>query len=233
LCYFNGLLSQHYFHQQNPRIPPESRPLGCNADPFLEHRRVRQQSSRLTMVAGRQCRLRPLARCRPPGCRAAEVSLASACRGGTCPNGRVSWGQWKPLLPSPHRTHYWHRVTRMAYCFPSDSDGDALRRVIRDGSDLSKPMFIDFQIAVPNEATAKALANVAIKLGYRVSTYASPKCRLPWTCQCSTRMLATYEAVVAIQEELGEVSAEFGGHPDGWGTFGNGPNGQPPVRQTD
>jgi regulator of RNase E activity RraB len=121
----------------------------------------------------------------------------------------------------------------MAHCFPNDSDGDALRQVIRNGSDLSKPMFIDFQVAVPNEASAEALANVATKLGYRVSTYESSECRLPWTCECSTRMLATYEAVVAIQEELGAISVEFGGVPDGWGTFGNGPNGQPPVRTTD
>ncbi len=81
-----------------------------------------------------------------------------------------------------------------------------MRRVIRDGSDLSKPMFIDFQIAIPDEASAKALANVAIKLGYRVSTYASLKCSLPWTCECSTRMLATYEGVIAVQEELAEMT---------------------------
>jgi len=117
----------------------------------------------------------------------------------------------------------------MADGFPNDSDGDALRLVLKNGSDMSKPMFIDFQIAVPDEASAKAIADVAAKLGYRVSVYESPECRQRWTCQCSTRILATYENVIAIQEELAEISAEFGGRPDGWGTFGNGPNGQPPV----
>jgi regulator of RNase E activity RraB len=114
--------------------------------------------------------------------------------------------------------------------FPNDSDGDALRRVVNDGSDLSKPMFIDFQVAVPDESAAKALAEVAGKLGYHVRIYDSPECTLPWTCQCSTRMLATYEGVIAIQNELAATSEPFGGIPDGWGTFGNSPNGQPPVK---
>ena len=115
----------------------------------------------------------------------------------------------------------------MTHDYPDDPDGSALCYVVDDGSDMSKPMFINFQIAVPDEAAAKALAQVAYKLGYRVSIYDSPACKLPWTCECSTRMLATYEGVLAVQAELAEVSKPFGGFPDGWGTFGNAPNGQP------
>lgn len=81
----------------------------------------------------------------------------------------------------------------MATDLPNDSDGDALRRVLRDGSDMAKPMFVDFQIAVPSEEAGKRLADAARKLGYHVEVYDSAGCRLPWTCQCSTRMLATYE----------------------------------------
>jgi hypothetical protein len=113
---------------------------------------------------------------------------------------------------------------------PNGGDGEALRRIADGGSDLTKPMFVSFQVAVPDEASAKALAAVAAKLGYRVSVYESPQCTLPWTCECSTRMLATYQGVIAIQNELAEISKPFGGLPDGWGTFGNGPTGQPPVR---
>jgi hypothetical protein len=107
--------------------------------------------------------------------------------------------------------------------FPNDSDGDALRRVAFDGSDFSKPMLIDFHVAVPDKSSANGLGKIAANLGYRVSVYESPGCALPWTCQCSTRMLATYEGVIAIQDELCGISADFGGKPDGWGTFGNGP----------
>jgi regulator of RNase E activity RraB len=118
----------------------------------------------------------------------------------------------------------------MARSLPKDADGDALRRIVAEGSDLSKPMYVNFQVAVPDEESAKKLAAVAGKLGYRVSVYDSPECTLPWTCECSTRMVATYESVVAIQAELAEISEQFGGVPDDWGTFGNGPTGQPPVR---
>lgn len=109
----------------------------------------------------------------------------------------------------------------MRHDFPNDADGDALRRFVENGSDLFKPMLVDFQVAVPNERAARALADVARKLGYHVKTYASPGCSLPWTCECSTRMIATKDGVIAVQEELAGLAVPFGGHPDGWGSFGN------------
>ncbi|MEM6561162.1 MAG: ribonuclease E inhibitor RraB [Planctomycetota bacterium] len=111
--------------------------------------------------------------------------------------------------------------------YPQDADGKSLRLVAEHGSDMSKPMYIDFQIAVPDEKSANQLAIRAQKLGYRVEVYDSAECSLPWTTQCSTRMLATYDNVIAIQNELAELSRDYGGHPDGWGTYGNGPTGQP------
>lgn len=96
-----------------------------------------------------------------------------------------------------------------------------MRRFVDGGSDLSKPMTIDFQVAVPDEAAANELAEVAYKLGHRVKIYASPECSLPWTCECSTRMLASYDGVIAIQAELARLAKPFRGHPDGWGSFGN------------
>ena len=109
----------------------------------------------------------------------------------------------------------------MADDYPDDADGDALRRLAGDGSDMSKPMSIDFQVAVPDLESADRLAEAVAKLGYRVAVYESPGCRLPWTTECSTRMLATYAGVIAIQAELEELSRQFGGFPDGWGSFGN------------
>jgi hypothetical protein len=89
-------------------------------------------------------------------------------------------------------------------------------------------MLINFHVALPDQSSAKEFAAVAKKLGYRASVSRSPECSLPWTCVCSTRMLATYEAVMSFQDELDAVSAPFGGHSDGWGTFGNGRTGQSP-----
>ena len=109
----------------------------------------------------------------------------------------------------------------MTASYPADADGDALRNIASCGSDMSKPMLVNFQVAVPSESKANELAEVAYKLGYRISLYESPGCILPWTCECSSRMLLTYEAVISIQEELGKISKEFEGIPDGWGSFGN------------
>lgn len=127
--------------------------------------------------------------------------------------------------------HQWpvKREFEMMEDYPNDSDGDALRFVVESGSDMSKPMYIEFQVAMPGGATAKLLAEKAKKLGYRTKVYHSEGCNLPWTCECSTRMLATHESVLAIQAELARLSAPLDGFPDGWGTFGNGPNGQPDV----
>jgi regulator of ribonuclease activity B len=94
---------------------------------------------------------------------------------------------------------------------------------------MAKPMFIDFHVAVPSEESGKKLAEATRKLGYHARVCDRTECRLPWTCQCSTRMLATYEGVLAVQAELAALSVPFGGFPDGWGTFGNGPNGRPDV----
>lgn len=106
-----------------------------------------------------------------------------------------------------------------------------MRGMSEHGSDLRKPMYINFHVAVPNEAAAKGLSDVALKLGYRVEIYPSPECSLPWTCECSTRMLATYEGVIAVQTELAALASPFGGYPDGWGSFGNKPGGQPAAGQ--
>jgi len=105
--------------------------------------------------------------------------------------------------------------------FPADADGNALRNFIKNGSDLSRPMLVNFHIAVPHEEAAKGLAGAVWKLGYRVENYPSPECSLPWTCECSVRILATYDALGAFQIELAKLAEPFGGHPDGWGSFGN------------
>ena len=103
--------------------------------------------------------------------------------------------------------------------YPNDSDGDALRRVVANGSDMSKPMDIDFQIAVPDEATAKRVADEASKLRYRIRVYESTCC--PWTCECTNTMLAEYDAIIAVQAELDAMARPLGGYADGWGAFGN------------
>lgn len=108
----------------------------------------------------------------------------------------------------------------MDQTYPKDADGDALRRVAEGGSDMSKPMEIDFHIAFEKQAGAEAVAEAAAKIGYSATVYRDEEDDL-WTCECSKEMLATYDGVIAAQSELDALSAPHGGHGHGWGTFGN------------
>lgn len=103
---------------------------------------------------------------------------------------------------------------------PNDADGGAIRRIINDGADLSRPMLIDFQIAAPNEQAAKEIAEVAARLGYRTQIYQDSEDG-NWTAECSTRTLLSYQTVIALQAELHTLAEPLGGYIDGWATFGN------------
>lgn len=104
--------------------------------------------------------------------------------------------------------------------FPDDADGEALRTIAME-SDMTKPMIIDFMVAVPNEAAAEAIANRALTRGYTPSIEHDDE-NNQWTCYCTKQMIPEYEAVVMAQQELDDLSRDLGGYSDGWGTHGNG-----------
>lgn len=106
--------------------------------------------------------------------------------------------------------------------YPRDADGDALRRIAGHGSDMSKPMLVDFFVAVPNEKSGNLVARAATRLGYSASVERDPA-EGSWTCYCSRELILTYESVMKAQEELADVSGQFGGAMDGWGSLGNSP----------
>jgi Regulator of ribonuclease activity B len=58
--------------------------------------------------------------------------------------------------------------------YPLGPDGDALRRLAADGSDMSRPMEIDFAVAVPNESVGNAIAEQARGRGYAVKVVFDP-----------------------------------------------------------
>jgi Regulator of ribonuclease activity B len=106
--------------------------------------------------------------------------------------------------------------------FPNDADGDSLRRVAESGSDMSRPMIIDFTIQAPDEHAARHIAGLVSAIGFDPSI-SDNEGRNSWSVYCSISMLATYDGVVAAQSQLNEVSRPHGGSCDGWGTFGNSP----------
>ena len=102
----------------------------------------------------------------------------------------------------------------------NDSDRDALRNVAESGADMSRPMVIDFSVKVPDERTARRVAEVVATNGFDPSISEDDDTG-SWSVHCSKSMLATYEVVVAVQVELNELLSPYGGICAGWGTFGN------------
>jgi regulator of RNase E activity RraB len=95
-------------------------------------------------------------------------------------------------------------------------------------------MDIDFQVAAPDESTARRVAEEASQLGYRVRILhddaeedADEEGCLPWTCDCTRTMLPDHGAIVAAQAELDHIARPLGACVDGWGTFGNVEPGEP------
>ena len=108
----------------------------------------------------------------------------------------------------------------MNFDFPNDSDGEALRRIAEDGSDMSKPMSIDFHVAAPSKTDAELIAATVTKHDYEASISFDEE-TAAWTVWCSRDMIATHKNVVEAQSQLDELSKPFDGYSDGWGSFGN------------
>jgi hypothetical protein len=108
----------------------------------------------------------------------------------------------------------------MSSDYPNDADGDELRNVAESGADMSRPMVIDFSVEVPDERTARRVAQVVETHGFDPSISEDDDTG-SWSVHCSKSMLATYEGVVAVQAWLNDLLSPHGGVCDGWGTFGN------------
>lgn len=102
--------------------------------------------------------------------------------------------------------------------FPDDADGDALRRVASDGSDMSRPMLIDFMVEASTQHDAEAIARIGEQRGYTAQIAEDDGC---WTVYLAVTMLASHEGVVARQREISSFVSPFGTQCESWGTFGN------------
>src|SRR5262245_8764946 len=97
--------------------------------------------------------------------------------------------------------------------YPNDADGDALRRVAADGSDMSLPMEIDFAVAVPSQEAGERVAAEARRLGFVVKLTADACDEKPdassWSCYCTKSMVPAYDALLKVQQQLDEIAAPW------------------------
>ncbi|QQE11396.1 ribonuclease E inhibitor RraB [Planctomycetota bacterium] len=103
---------------------------------------------------------------------------------------------------------------------PNDATGDALRRYIQHGSDLTKPMVMDFFVAVPSQKAGDAVAIEAQKLGFKTQVEKDEGSE-NWTCYCTITMIPHYKDVVEVEEKLQVLATPHSGHIDGFGSYGN------------
>ena len=97
---------------------------------------------------------------------------------------------------------------------------EALRRIARDGSDLTLPLEMDFFVAVPNLDRGDAVAARACALGFRTSVEQDLESG-EWTCYCTKILVPELASVLAIERQLQLLARELDGRADGFGTYGN------------
>jgi hypothetical protein len=104
--------------------------------------------------------------------------------------------------------------------FPNDANGDALRRLQRDGDDLTQVRGIDFTVVFPTANTAEQFAEYFRNLGHKV-TVENSNCvpELPWDVIVVHCMVPSYEGITVFEESLQRVADTLGGRNDGWGCF--------------
>jgi hypothetical protein len=103
---------------------------------------------------------------------------------------------------------------------PNDSDGNALRGLAANGSDIFKEMEIDFIVDVPDHESGLSFGKVVESLGYKTRIEFDDESKR-WTCYCSQTMVPLYGELLEIQKKFKELGRPFHAKPDGWGTFGN------------
>ncbi len=103
---------------------------------------------------------------------------------------------------------------------PNDETGQALKRFVQDGSDITKPMEMDFFVAVPSKDAGDKVALKVHELGFVTSVEQDSETH-DWTCYCTKVFIPEYSEVVKTEQQLDSIAKEFGGYADGFGSYGN------------
>ncbi|MCP5006430.1 MAG: ribonuclease E inhibitor RraB [Planctomycetes bacterium] len=103
---------------------------------------------------------------------------------------------------------------------PDDETGKVLIEFARNGIDLSKPIKIDFFVAVPSGKEGDIIANKVLAIGFNTSVEQDEETG-EWTCYCTKILIPSYLEIVRIEKQLDELSQPFGGYIDGFGSYGN------------
>ena len=104
--------------------------------------------------------------------------------------------------------------------FPDDENGDVLRRMERNGDDLTKPRDIDFTVVFADDISANHFARHFKDLGLGTSVKFSETVKeLPWDVRVVKNMVPLHNEIGEFEKELELFASPLGGRNDGWGCF--------------
>jgi Regulator of ribonuclease activity B len=104
--------------------------------------------------------------------------------------------------------------------YPSDANGDVLRRLEAQGDDLTIPRNIDFTVVFPDASSAEQFAEQFRALGHEVSVQATGvNPEFPWDVIVVQHMVPSHDGITDFETLLQSVADAWGGHNDGWGCF--------------
>lgn len=104
--------------------------------------------------------------------------------------------------------------------YPSDANGDAVRRMEAEGDDLTKPRSIDFNVVFADESSTEKFAQHFRALGHEASVEATEtKQGYRWDVVVAKRMVPSYDEIASFEGLLQSVAARWNGRNDGWGCF--------------
>ena len=93
-------------------------------------------------------------------------------------------------------------------------------RVISHGSDVARPMLVDFMVAAPDERCGLQFIRDLPGSEFQVHL-SQDKTNGRWTVYCAKNMLVEHGELVSTQAKLDAIGKQSGCYSDGWGTFGN------------
>lgn len=103
---------------------------------------------------------------------------------------------------------------------PDNKTRRALEQLENNGSDLSKPLEIDFFVAVPSEDKGHEVALKAQNLGFKISVEQDLETK-DWTCYCTKTIIPKYSTIIDLEQQLSFISKPHRGYIDGFGSYGN------------
>src|SRR5258705_5099476 len=96
---------------------------------------------------------------------------------------------------------------------PNDENGDVLRRMLRDGDDLSKPRMIDFCYIFPERRQALAFAEIVDDRELEVCISYNKE-RDMWDTIVKRNMVPTHDDITAFELSLASMAESVGGEAD-------------------